>query len=255
MKRIALVSIAAAMFSVGASAAAQTHSEINFSPRTTFGISVAGTLGSRDIFSGLAPDRHLILASTELDVMVHQGPKTSYRWEFEVLPLIEISDPHDVQVVTISLYSGSTATTRQDTLDRYPCVSNTTTQPYYRATSSGTLTQIGTYTDVQTCSTAWTYAGGVSPLGQRVNFRPQHRLQPYGIANAGFLMATRQLPTSNTTQFNFTAEGGAGLEFFQRSKRSVALDVRYHHTSNGGRGLYNPGIDNVMFKLSYRLSR
>jgi hypothetical protein len=255
MKRSLLSLLVATLLSMDAGAVAQRSAEVNVNPSTTFGVSGAGTLGSRNIFSGLAPGRHLIIASTELDVMAHRGRKTSYRWEFEVQPLIEVSDPHDVQNYTFNLYTGSIPPQHYDTLDRYPCVSNTSMGPYYQMQTSGTITQIGTYTDVQTCSTLWTYTGGVSPLGQRVNFRPQHRLQPYGVANAGFLAATRKLPISTATQFNFTAEGGAGIEFFQRSKRSIALDVRYHHTSNGGRGQYNPGIDNVMFKLSYRLSR
>jgi hypothetical protein len=255
MKRSALIFIAATLSSIAASSYAQRPGEAGFNPTTTFGVSGAGTLGGRNIFSGLAPGRHLIVASTELDVMAHRGKKTSYRWEFEVQPLIEVSDPHDVQNLTVDLYSGSTMVTRYDTLDRFPCKSNISTGAYYQLESSGTVAQIGTYTNVQTCSTAWTYAGGVSPLGQRVNFRPERRLQPYAIVNAGFLAATRKVPISTATQFNFTAEAGAGVEFFQRSKRSFALDVRYHHTSNGGRGQYNPGIDNVMFKLSYRLSR
>jgi hypothetical protein len=255
MRQSLLILVAATLLLIDAIAAAQRPGEIQFDAGTTFGVSGAGTLGSRDIFGALAPGRHLIAASTEVDVMVHRGRKTSYRWEFEVLPLVEISDPHDVQTVTVTLNTGSTKTMHYDTLDLVPCVSNTSNGPYYQINSTGTLTQIGTYTAVQTCSTAWTYAGGVSALGQRVNFRPRHRLQPYGIVNAGFLGTTRKLPISSAAQFNFTVEAGAGIEFFQRPKRSLALDVRYHHTSNGGRGDYNPGIDNVMFKLSYRLSR
>jgi hypothetical protein len=88
-----------------------------------------------------------------------------------------------------------------------------------------------------------------------VSFRPGRKLQPYAIANAGFLAASRKIPISTATQFNFTAEVGAGIECFQSAKRSIAMDVRYHHTSNGGRGNYNPGIDNVTFRVSYRMGR
>jgi len=253
--RCALALLVATLLEISSSSSAQKPGEVSFNPRTTIGVSFSGTLGSRDIIQGLAPGRHLLMLSTDLDILAHKGRKVNYRWEFEVLPLIEVSNPHDVQNVTVSLYSGQTLTYRTDTLDRFPCTTNTSTGLYYGIVSAGTLTQIGTFTDVQTCSTLWTYSGGVSPLGQRVSFRPGHRLQPYAIANAGFLAATRKIPISAATQFNFTAECGAGIEYFQSAKRSFALDVRYHHTSNGGRGDYNPGIDNVAFRLSYRMGR
>jgi hypothetical protein len=57
------------------------------------------------------------------------------------------------------------------------------------------------------------------------------------------------------TKFNFTVESGGGIEWFLRDRRSVAFDVRYHHTSNGGRGDNNPGVDNIAFRASYRLGR
>lgn len=253
--RCAMVLLAASLLGRSASASAQKPGEVSFNPRITYAVSFTGTLGSRDIIQGLAPGRHLWMLSSDLDILAHAGRHTNYRWEFEVLPLIEVSDPHDVQQVTVTLYNGQTLTASSDTLDRFACTSNTSMGPYYAQDSPGTLTQIGTYTNVQTCSTLWTYSGGVSPLGQRVSFRPGQKLQPYAIANAGFLAATRKIPISTATQFNFTAECGAGIEFFQSAKRSFALDIRYHHTSNGGRGEYNPGIDNVAFRLSYRLGR
>jgi hypothetical protein len=253
MRHVGLLVVA--LLWVPSSASAQRPQDVSFNPKLTYAVSFSGTLGSSNIIQGLAPGRHLLMLSTDLDALAHKGRKVNYRWEFEVLPLVEVSDPHDVQKVTVNLYSGQTLMATSDTLDRFPCTTNTSTGPYYGVVSSGTLTQIGTYTDVQTCSTLWTYAGGVSPLGQRVSFRPGRKLQPYAIANAGFLAASRKIPISTATQFNFTAEVGAGIECFQSAKRSIAMDVRYHHTSNGGRGNYNPGIDNVTFRVSYRMGR
>jgi hypothetical protein len=72
--------------------------------------------------------------------------------------------------------------------------------------------------------------------------------------NAGFLAFTQKVPDQNSTKFNFTAEFGAGFECYVRDRRSLAFDVRYHHTSNGFRGEDDLGIDNLTFRMAYSLS-
>jgi hypothetical protein len=87
-----------------------------------------------------------------------------------------------------------------------------------------------------------------------VNFLPHQILQPYLVVNAGFLTFTRNVPDNTATMFNFTAQGGGGLEWYVSEHRSIALDVRYHHLSNAFRGETNLGIDNYVFRLSYSVS-
>ncbi len=106
-------------------------------------------------------------------------------------------------------------------------------------------------TETRTCGTRWTYAGGLSPLGQRFNFRPAHRLQPYALLNAGFLVSPRDIPSYNSSRFNFTFAFGAGLQFAQTSNHAWSLDYRIHHLSNRAIGNTNPGVDNQLFRLSY----
>ena len=57
---------------------------------------------------------------------------------------------------------------------------------------------------------------------------------------------------SNAAKFNFTAQLGAGVEWFVSPHSSFALDLQYHHLSNAGRGDVNPSIETAMLKLSYR---
>ncbi len=111
------------------------------------------------------------------------------------------------------------------------------------------------YTYSQTCSTRWTYAGGISPLGQRINFAPRSRIQPFVVGNAGFLVSPRDVPVNNSSRFNFTFEFGGGFEFFRDHHHSWSAEYRLHHLSNDYTGYYNPGIDSQIIKLTCSLSR
>jgi hypothetical protein len=225
-----------------------------YNPTSTFAVAFSGTAPSFNIFSGLAEGRTFLMLAGDWDHQVHRGRKTDYRWEVEVLPLALLRDPRVVATTVISLPGQPNVTSTVNELLLAPCTSTSFTEPYAQGPVSS-LTGQGTLTYTQTCTREWDYLGGVSPLGQRVSWRPGKRMQPYGIVNAGFLMATQSVPIVNATRFNFTVETGVGIEWFLRDRRSVAFDVRYHHTSNGGRGDNNPGIDNIAFRASYRLGR
>ncbi|HMG02763.1 MAG TPA: acyloxyacyl hydrolase [Edaphobacter sp.] len=111
------------------------------------------------------------------------------------------------------------------------------------------------FTFRRTCGIRWTYAGGISPLGQRLNFRPGKRLQPFLMDNAGFLVSPRDIPVDFSSRFNFTFEFGGGLEFFRTPRHSWSLSYRIHHLSNGFIGANNPGVDNQILRLIYSLGR
>ncbi|HMF53676.1 MAG TPA: acyloxyacyl hydrolase [Edaphobacter sp.] len=160
----------------------------------------------------------------------------------EILPLVFLQDP----VATESLAIAGIGSFHQSA----PTVS--TCKP-----ASFTIPPEGppalTYSRV--CSTRWTYAGGISPLGQRFNFRPRRQLQPFVIGNAGFLVATRDVPVNDSSRFNFTFEFGAGLELRRSPRHSWSIEYRLHHLSNDYTGTNNPGVDNQLFRLTYSLSR
>jgi hypothetical protein len=225
-----------------------------YNPTSTYSVAFAGTAPSSDIFSGLAEGRTLLMVAADWDHQVHQGRKTDYRWEVEILPFVSMSNPRQTSTTVITIPGQAVYTASTDQLLLAPCTSFTISGPYTVGPVGFPAGQ-GTLTYTQTCSTVWNYLGGVSPLGQRLSWRPGKRLQPYWITNAGFLAATRIVPMYGATKFNFTVESGGGIEWFLRDRRSVAFDVRYHHTSNGGRGDNNPGVDNIAFRASYRLGR
>ena len=220
---------------------------------STYSFAIAGTAPSHNIFSGLADGRTLLMLTGDWDHQIHQGRKIDYRWEVEVLPVVEMTDPRE-RTKTIITTAAGTFVDVNDFLPLSPCKSYSQTSVYLSG-PPGYPAGPGTVTYTQLCSTEWDYLGGVSPLGQRVSWRPGKRLQPYWIANAGFLAATKSVPMFDAARFNFTAETGAGLEWFVAPRRSLAFDVRYHHMSNGGRADNNPGVDSIAFRATYRFGR
>jgi opacity protein-like surface antigen len=72
----------------------------------------------------------------------------------------------------------------------------------------------------------------------------------------GFAVSPRDIPVFNSSTFNFTFEGGAGVEIYQSHTRSCQLEYRYHHLANAGGGsTANPGIDSGVVKVTYSFGR
>lgn len=98
------------------------------------------------------------------------------------------------------------------------------------------------------------YGGGISPIGLKMNFRRQRKLQPYIGANGGFVVSVRPVPvdTPGGTQYNYTFDAGGGIELFSQNRRSSwKFGYRFQHISNAYRRSFNPGLDNNQFFVGY----
>lgn len=104
-------------------------------------------------------------------------------------------------------------------------------------------------------SRRWTYTGGASPIGLKLNGFTHRRLQPEFIGNGGFLIAPRDIPIADSSSFNFTFEFGAGLQWYRIPSQSIQAEIRYHHLSNHDLGTNNPGVDSVLWKVTYSFGR
>ena len=86
------------------------------------------------------------------------------------------------------------------------------------------------------------YAFGLTPIGWAVAFGSgPARLTME--ASGGGLWFTRRIPDPAATRFNFTASAGPTLELRVTQSQTFRVGYLWHHTSNGGTGKVNPGLN------------
>lgn len=86
------------------------------------------------------------------------------------------------------------------------------------------------------------YAFGLTPIGWAVGFgRGPARLTIE--ASGGGLWFTRRIPDPVATRFNFTASAGPTVELRVTQSQTFRVGYLWHHTSNGGTGKVNPGLN------------
>jgi hypothetical protein len=101
-----------------------------------------------------------------------------------------------------------------------------------------------------------TYRGvSLTPVIFRWNFLTQsRRVQPWFQGAGGLIYTTRQFPPSyssapgfpvdgSTSVWNFAPQGGVGIHYFTREKRSIDLAVNAVHISSASLGDRNPGVN------------
>ena len=86
------------------------------------------------------------------------------------------------------------------------------------------------------------YAFGLTPIGWAVAFGSgPARLTME--ASGGGLWFNRRIPDPVATRFNFTASAGPTLELRVTQSQTLRVGYLWHHTSNGGTGKVNPGLN------------
>ncbi|MFL5615542.1 MAG: acyloxyacyl hydrolase [Gemmatimonadaceae bacterium] len=92
------------------------------------------------------------------------------------------------------------------------------------------------------------YGFGVAPIGWAVAIgRGAARLTIE--ASGGGLWFSRRIPDPVATRFNFTASAGPALELRLTPSQSLRAGYLWHHTSNGGTGKVNPGLNSGILAL------
>ena len=86
------------------------------------------------------------------------------------------------------------------------------------------------------------YAFGLAPIGWSVAFGQGPARLAIEAAGGG-LWFTRRVPDPLAARFNFTASGGPTLELRMTPSRAFRVGYLWHHTSNGGTGQVNPGLN------------
>lgn len=86
------------------------------------------------------------------------------------------------------------------------------------------------------------HAFGISPLGWALAFRKGPARLTLE-ATGGGLWFSRRIPDPVAARFNFTASAGPTLELQMTSAEALRVGYLWHHTSNGGTGKVNPGLN------------
>jgi len=112
-----------------------------------------------------------------------------------------------------------------------------------------------TVTSVITCGRHWTYGEAITPVGLRYSFMTKRPMQPFVIATGGYMFSDHAVPLDSAGFFNFTFDFGAGIEVFRSKTQSFSVEARYHHFGNNNTASSNPGVDSLVYKLSYNFGR
>lgn len=228
---------------------AQPEPSRSYSRPNTFSIFTEYSNDSSHIILGVSDNRKLAALGVSYSRRMVTNHVFEWQYGVEIRPLVVLREPTSQFSVVTTFKDGTP-----------PLTSGIGNEPVRRNCTSETLrTSLDPPGIAQTitlvCGSRWTYAGGLSPFGQTVNFAPHHRMQPFIATNAGFLVSPRDIPANDSSRFNFTFEFGAGLELYRDHRHSVAVEYLVHHLSNAYIGDFNPGIDSGIIKLTYSSSR
>ena len=96
------------------------------------------------------------------------------------------------------------------------------------------------------------YGGEVTPVILKEVFRASKRVSPQAQVGCGILITAGNYPYDKTSQINFTPKAGFGVHFNVDPRHAIAAEVNAVHTSNGGIGASNPGVNlSVVFRVGY----
>jgi len=100
------------------------------------------------------------------------------------------------------------------------------------------------------------YGTGFDPIILRWNSSLRRgRVVPFIELGGGAVRTTRNLPAGDTSNFNFVARGGGGVQVATRRNQSLELSLRWWHVSNANLGARNPEFNGVQFSVGWHWHR
>jgi hypothetical protein len=96
---------------------------------------------------------------------------------------------------------------------------------------------------------------GLNAFGLTRRFFRDRRISPFVGATAGGLWFDQHVPTTRSSQFNFTASTELGLRVGPVDEPSFTFTYRFHHLSNGGTAGENPGLASHLFTVGIHRPR
>jgi hypothetical protein len=94
------------------------------------------------------------------------------------------------------------------------------------------------------------YGGGFEPVILRWKASLQtRRVAPYIELAGGTIRTNSNFPTGDTSNVNFTARGGGGIQIFAKPHQSLDVGCRWSHISNANLGVRNPELNGIQVSL------
>jgi opacity protein-like surface antigen len=215
----------------------------------TFGVFSAYSNDSSHMLLGEAENRKLFFLGGSYSRRLVINRFVNWQYNGELMPLVLESDPTDHITVTWNTPTPPLPPIDQTVVAYTSCHSSSGTD---------TLTVNGVAYAVNysnQCGRRWTAGEAMSPVGLQLNFFPRDKMQVLLIGHGGYMYSTRAVPVEAAGSFNFTFDGGIGVEFYRSRTNSIRADYRYHHFSNKNTATANPGVDNGMFQVTYSFGR
>ena len=162
-------------------------------------------------------------------------------WDFSVFATIETGEEHlnsfaEAQIVTAGVFAGKILTREVG-------------HGWRRGRFEYGMDGIPLFRQVRPQAI---YGAGFEPVILRWNFaRHPGGLAPYIELAGGGVRTNTNLPTGDTSNFNFTARGGGGIQIFTRPRRSIDIACRWSHVSNANLGVKNPEFNGVQVSIGY----
>jgi hypothetical protein len=100
------------------------------------------------------------------------------------------------------------------------------------------------------------YGGGFEPVILRWNssLHTSH-IAPYIELAGGAVRTNTNFPAGDTSNFNFTARGGGGIQLFTKHRQFVDIGCRWSHISNANLGTRNTEFNGVQVSVAYHWIR
>ncbi len=96
------------------------------------------------------------------------------------------------------------------------------------------------------------YGGGFEPVILRWNSSLRAgRVAPYIELAGGAVRTNTNLPKGDTSDFNFTARGGGGIQLSTTGRQSLDIGVRWYHISNANLGVRNTEFNGIQLTVGY----
>jgi len=220
-----------------------------YSRVNSYGVIAAYSNDSSHILLGDAERRKLLEFGVSYNRRLQLRRSVSWQYSVEFLPVALESDPLSQFVDEQSLPDVATTITSGG-----PPVSCSPITESYNFPGSNDETFSGIAT-LSCRDRRWTMGEAISPVGMQWNFRPAHKLQPFLSSHGGYIYSAKEIPVDLAGSFNFTFDIGVGLELYRTLTRSIRVEYRIHHISNGNTAKRNPGIDNGLFQVTYLFGR